>query len=356
MDSRGSAPILNSSMDEVQSSVIEDLQVQVMGSQPVMDMETKYMELKGGLPSSEVKDMCPTHQPEIRSKLKKINGMDPEAGCLLQVYPGEEHSSGVPTEEPKDRQAAKMGTSIVSSKECATNQMAKLDEQSDLGHWDQLPVGEVTGSAHLENSDDDSIQESEPKIITSVSAGESHGVKTCLEYQGTYSQTVENLQDSSIPDCKVKDKHVYIPPHRQSVQEWQEHSKKGFKGPPWNVNNKDHLQPGTPLIHSTGLSQDRDEKESEHKASDPGGSVKKSTQSVGTQVDRDCLKPKSKEVSVQCEQMKRPKGLDTSTSTDDFEDYLQSQHAGRQVVGQVKKVGKSRNFHQKVGKSRTFFC
>ena len=27
---------------------------------------------------------------------------------------------------------------------------------------------------------------------------------------------------------------------------------------------------------------------------------------------------------------------------------------GRQVVGQVKKVGKSRNFHQKVGKSRNF--
>ena len=26
--------------------------------------------------------------------------------------------------------------------------------------------------------------------------------------------------------------------------------------------------------------------------------------------------------------------------------------SGRQVVGQVKKVGKSRNFHQKVGKSR----
>ena len=30
--------------------------------------------------------------------------------------------------------------------------------------------------------------------------------------------------------------------------------------------------------------------------------------------------------------------------------------AGRQVVGQVKKVGKSRNFHQKVGKSRNFFA
>ena len=28
--------------------------------------------------------------------------------------------------------------------------------------------------------------------------------------------------------------------------------------------------------------------------------------------------------------------------------------AGRQVVGQVKKVGKSINFHQKVGKSRNF--
>ena len=43
-------------------------------------------------------------------------------------------------------------------------------------------------------------------------------------------------------------------------------------------------------------------------------------------MDMDCLKPKSREASVQCEQMKRPKGLDTSTSTDDYEDYLQSQH------------------------------
>ena len=31
-------------------------------------------------------------------------------------------------------------------------------------------------------------------------------------------------------------------------------------------------------------------------------------------------------------------------------------NAGCQVVGQVKKVGKSRNFHQKVGKSRNFFA
>ena len=29
-------------------------------------------------------------------------------------------------------------------------------------------------------------------------------------------------------------------------------------------------------------------------------------------------------------------------------------NTGRQVVGQVKKVGKSRNFYQKVGKSRNF--
>ena len=29
-------------------------------------------------------------------------------------------------------------------------------------------------------------------------------------------------------------------------------------------------------------------------------------------------------------------------------------YPGHQVVGQVKKVGKSRNFHQKVGKSRNF--
>ena len=37
------------------------------------------------------------------------------------------------------------------------------------------------------------------------------------------------------------------------------------------------------------------------------------------------LKPVLKDASVQCEQMERLIGLDTSTSTDDFEDYLQSQ-------------------------------
>ena len=38
----------------------------------------------------------------------------------------------------------------------------------------------------------------------------------------------------------------------------------------------------------------------------------------------------------------------------DFEESKSFTGAGCQVVGQVKKVGKSRNFHQKVGKSRNF--
>ena len=37
-----------------------------------------------------------------------------------------------------------------------------------------------------------------------------------------------------------------------------------------------------------------------------------------------------------------------------FSDKLRQSSAGRQVVGEVKKVGKSRNFQPKVGKSRNF--
>ena len=189
-----------------------------------------------------------------------------------------------------------------SSKECATNQMAKLVEQSDLGHWEQLPVGEVTGSAHLENKDD-SIHESEPKIIKSGSAEESPGVKIGLEYQVTHSQTIENLQDNSIPDCKVKDKDVYIPPHRRSDGDWQEHAKNGFKGPQGNVKYKGHMRSGeysdyhgTPPVHDIGSCQDLGKTEDKHSISlskdipgkrdantclDSGSSLMKSTQSVG---------------------------------------------------------------------------
>ena len=55
------------------------------------------------------------------------------------------------------------------------------------------------------------------------------------------------------------------------------------------------------------------------------GSSRNSTQSVEIQVNMEFLKPVLKDASVQCEPMERLIGLDTSTSTDDFENYLQSQ-------------------------------
>ena len=63
-----------------------------------------------------------------------------------------------------------------------------------------------------------------------MSAEESPQVKIGSGYQVTHSQTVANQQDSCIPDCKVKDNQVYIPPHQRSDQDWQEHVKKGFQG------------------------------------------------------------------------------------------------------------------------------
>ena len=110
-----------------------------------------------------------------------------------------------------------------------------------MGHWDHLPVGEVTGSAHLE-SKDGNIHKSDPRIIKSGSAEESPHMKIDSGYQVTHSQTVGNQQDNCILDCNVKDIQVYIPPHRRSDQDWQAHVKKGFQGLQWNANSKAHLR------------------------------------------------------------------------------------------------------------------
>ena len=230
------------------------------------------------------------------------------------------------------------------SKEYAANQMTKLDEQSDLGHHDHLPVGEVTGSAHLE-SKDDSIHKSEPRIIKSVCAEESSHVKIGSGYQVTHSQNVGNQQDNCILDCKVKDNQVYIPPHRRSDQEWQEHVKRGFKSLQWNANSKAHLRSEENSDHQKGqleqvtrsandlvvtkdkhtgsLLKDIPGKIGAHTHS--GGLSRNSTQSVEIQVNMGFWKHVLKDASVQCEPMERLIGLDTLTSTDDFEDYLQSQ-------------------------------
>ena len=274
--------------------------------------------------------------------------MDPEVGYSLQVYSGEEYSSRVPTEEPRGLQFAiqKKDTSTVSgmndahcSKEYAANQITKLGEQSDLGHQDHLPVGEVTGSVHSE-SKDGNIHKSDPRIIKSMSAEESPHMKIGSGYQVSHSQTVGNQQDN-----KVKDNPVYIPPHQRSDRDLQEHMKKGFKGLQWNANSKAHLKSAEYSDHQKGqleqvirsandLVWTKDKHIALFPKDIPGkieadphsrGSSRNSTQSVEIQVNMEFLKPVLKDASVQCEPMERLIGLDTSTSTDDFENYLQSQ-------------------------------
>ena len=331
--------VYNPKMDGSHSSFIKDEKVQVKGSPLVVGLNTKLMEQEGKLTLLEVKD-------------EKRNGMDPEARYSLQVYSGEEYSSGVPTEEPRDLQFAiqEKDTSTASgmhdahcSKEYAAK-MTELDEQSDLGHQDHLSIGEGTGSAHLE-SKDVSIHKSEPRIIKSVHAGESPHVKIGSGYQVTHSQTVGNQQDNCILDGRVKDNQVYIPPHQRSDQDWQEHVKKGFQGLQWNANSKAHLRSVEYSDHQKGqleqvirTANDLVGTKDKHSASFPKNipgkieahthsraSSRNSTQSVEIQVDMDYLKTLSKDASVQCEQIERPTGTDTATSTDDFEDYLQSQ-------------------------------
>ena len=236
----------NSKMDGSHLSLIKDGKVQVTGSPSVVGLDIRHMEQKGKLALSDVKD-------------EKRNGMDPEAGYSLQVYAGEECSSGMPTEEPRGLEFAiqERDTSTVlgihdahGSKEYAAK-MTGLDEQSDLCHQDHLSMREVIGSAHLE-SKDVSIHKSEPRIIKSVSAEESPCAKIGSGYQVTHSRTVGNQQDNCILDCKVKDNQVYIPPHRRSDRDWQDHVEKGFKSLQWNANSKVHLRSEEYSDHQKG--------------------------------------------------------------------------------------------------------
>ena len=111
-------------MDGSHSSFIKDGKVQVKGSPSVVGLDIRHMEQEGKLPLLEVNN-------------EKRNGMDPEARYSLQVYSGEEYSSGVPTEEPGGLQFAiqERDTSTVSgmhdahcSKEYAAKKMTELDE------------------------------------------------------------------------------------------------------------------------------------------------------------------------------------------------------------------------------------
>ena len=349
VDIHRSLQVYNPKMDRSHSSFIKDGKVQVTGSPSVVGLDTRHMEQKGKLTLSDVKE-------------EKRNGIDPEAGYSLQVYSGEEYSYGVPTKEPMGLQFAiqEMDTSTVSgmhdahcSKEYAAKKMTELDEQSDLGHQDHLSTGEVIGSAYLE-SKDVSIHKSEPRIIKLVSVEEAPHVKMGSGYQVTHSQTIGNQQDNYILDCKVRHNQVYIPPHRRSDQDWQEHVKKGFQAPQWNAKSKAHLRSaeysdhqkgqleqvirsandlvGTKDKHTTSFPKDIPGKVGAHTYS--GGSSGNCTQSVEIQVNMGFRKPVSKDASVQYELMESSSGLDVSTSTDDFEDYLQSQQ-GKQLISEA---------------------
>ena len=322
VDIHRSLQVYNPKMDGSHSSFIKDGKVQVTGSPSVVGLDIRHMEQEGTLPLLEVKH-------------EKRNRMDLEARYSLQVCSGEEYSSGVPTEEPRDLEFAiqERDTSNVSgmhdvhcSKEYAAMKMTKLDEQSDWGHQDHLSIGEVTRSTHLE-SKEDSIHKSESRIIKAVSVEESPHVKIGSGYQVTHSQTVGNQQDNCVLDCKVKDNQVYIPPHRRSDQDRQKHVKKGFQGLQWNANSKAHLRSAEYSDHQKGQLE-----QVTRSANDLVRTKDKLTVSLPKDIPRkigahimEFRQPVLKDASVQCEQMERPLGLNTSTSTDDFEDYLQLQ-------------------------------
>ena len=147
------------------------------------------------------------------------------------------------------------------------------------------------------------------------------------------------LSKDHIPEHKVKDKQVYIPPHGRN-QDWQEHMK--FTGQQKIVNENAHIrseeysdQHSVKVTKTaTGfvgmvekqfklLSEDIPTKMEVNTHSDSSFGLL--THSVEIQVDMEYPKPYSRDISVQCEQMESLTGIDISTSTDDFEDYLQAE-------------------------------
>ena len=135
---------------------------------------------------------------------------------------------------------------------------------------------------------------------------------------------------------------MYIPPHGRSDQDWQKHVKKGFQAPQWNAKSKAHLRSAEYSDHQKGQleqvirsANDLVGTKDKHTASFPkdipgkieahthsGGSSQNSTQSVEIQVNMQLLKPVLKDASVQYQPMERLIGLDTSTTTDDFEGFF----------------------------------
>ena len=58
-----------------------------------------------------------------------------------------------------------------------------------------------------------------------MSVEKSLGTKVCSGDGMIYSQPAEAIQDQG-PALTIKKNQVYIPPHRRSSQDWQEHMKR----------------------------------------------------------------------------------------------------------------------------------
>ena len=358
VDNLRSTPVLNPKMDDEQSSVSKDGKVQGTQSQPVLDTEARYVKLKGKSSSSKVKDEYKVYQPEIKSKCLEKSGIDLEVGYSPQGHSDEEHSSELPIDGSQGSSPVIQKCSTTStvlgmcdthcSIEDAEKQMTKLDEESDLGHMNPPSTIRDTAIRAPLRGKENNLCKSNLRITNSIKTEKSSDVEICVGGGVMCSQTAEIIedQDKYIPDQNVKEK-VYIPPHRRSNQDWQEHVKKGFTGQKWNVNSKSykgseensepegaHLGPileltnnlvGTEGEQISLVSEDIPERGEVNTYSKD--SSRNLTKSIEIQVDMDFRKPQSRDASVQCELIEGSRDRDISTSMEDFDSYFQS-HQG----------------------------
>ena len=331
VDSLRSTPVHNPQMDDEQSSVFKDGEVQVTGLQTVMDTKSRYGGQKGKSSSSEVKDEYKVHQPEIRSKCLERSGMDLEVGYSPQGH-SDEHSSESPTEGSQGLSAViqECDTTSTVLGMCDTHcsvggagkQMTKLDEESGLGYMDQpLGIGETAIGALWKGKDNPC--ESNQNTTNSINSEKSSDLMVSVANVVTCLQGSEVTQDQSdhIPDHNIKENKVYIPPHRRSNHDWQEHVKRGFTSQQWNINTKSYkgseensepegaqLVPvskstnnlvgtkGKQILVVTGNIFERMDVDTYSK-----GSLGNSIRSIEIQVDMDYLKHQSRDASVQLE-------------------------------------------------------
>ena len=226
--------------------------------------------------------------------------------------------------------------------------MTKLDEESGLGYMDRpLGIGETAIGALWKGKDNPC--ESNQRTTNSINSEKSSDLMVSVANVVTCLQGSEVTQDQSdhIPDHNIKENKVYIPPHRRTNQDWQNHVKRGFRGQQWNINSNSHKgseensepegAPLGPVLESTNNLVGTEGKQISLVSEDIPDRVKVNTyskdssrnltKSIEIQVDMDYLKPQSRDASVQCELIEGPMGTDISTSMEDFDSYLQS-HQG----------------------------